>query len=173
MPVEVAHPNAGEEETLSDEDRADAGVAGGEEAMGGASSGTGGDDAGERANDVPGGPQSFRSGEHGLPEGLVGFENILSDVFLRMLLNTDLSEQLSEEDVAAERAEKHRQRKEMIADQANARLLFTAKGPSAFTGLRVSQLKSILRQNFVDHSKCKLVASDTLHRELHSLNSHL
>jgi hypothetical protein len=86
--------------------------------------------------------------------GAIGLEAYLADQFLRILLNQIDPEQ-SQQDIHREQAEKKRQHKEMLAERANGRLLTTAKAPAEFEQLRVAQLKSILKQNYVDYDLCK------------------
>lgn len=87
------------------------------------------------------------------------FTHLLSTLLFQadQLLNTllgSVNEEQSEADIKREQAAKRKQHTEMLEERANARLLVTAKSEGDFGKLRVAQLKSILKQNYVEHDSC-------------------
>ena len=76
-----------------------------------------------------------------------------ADQLLSTLLGSVNADQ-SEAEVKREQAAKRKQHQEMLEERANARILATAKSADDFGKLRVVQLKSILKQNYIEHDGC-------------------
>lgn len=95
-------------------------------------------------------PRRARSSAANIPADI-----FFAEAFLRLLLNAAGDEQPEdEEQLRRDRELQKKRHEEIMRKQENARILENAKSPDEFKDLKVSQLKDILAQNFVDYSQC-------------------